>query len=50
MFIDLMGYLVPKKVYCLTVLIDSTTRLAKNYGSAFISFEDIEVLAQLVKA
>jgi len=31
-------------------LIDYTTKLAKNTGSALISFEDIEVLAQLSKA
>jgi hypothetical protein len=50
MLIDLIGYLVPKNVYCLTVLIDSTTKLAKNYGSALMSFDDMDVLAQLSKA
>ena len=47
---DLIGYLTPKIVYCLTALIDSTTKLAKNWGSALISFDDIEVLAQLRRA
>lgn len=50
MLMDLIGYLTPKIDYCLTALIDSTTKLAKNSGSALISFEDIEVLAQLRRA
>lgn len=50
MLIDLIGYFVPKIDYCLTVLIDYTTKLAKNYGSALINFDDIDVLAQLSKA
>lgn len=48
--IDLIGYVVPNIVFCSTVLIASTTKLAKNYGSALISFDDIDVLAQLIKA
>ena len=48
--IDLIGYFAPKIDYCLTALIDSTTKLAKNYGSALISFEDIDVLAQFNNA
>jgi len=48
--IDLTGYLTPKIVYCLTALIESTTKPAKNSGSALINLEDIEVLAQLSKA
>lgn len=50
MLIDLTGYFVPKRVYCLTALIDYTTKLAKNSGSALMSFDDIEVLAQFNKA
>lgn len=47
---DFMGYLRPKMVFCSTALIDSTTNLAKNYGSALINLDDIEVLAQLINA
>jgi len=50
MLIDLIGYFVPNIDYCLTVFIDSTTKLAKNSGSALINFDDIDVFAQLSKA
>lgn len=50
MFIDLIGYFAPKIDSCFIVLIESTTKLAKNYGSALISFDDIDVLAQLIRA
>jgi hypothetical protein len=47
---DLIGYVVPNIDFCSTDLIDSTTKLAKNYGSALISFDDIDVFAQFIKA
>jgi hypothetical protein len=50
MLIDFIGYLVPKIDSVLTVLIAYTTKLAKNYGSALINFDDIEVFAQLSNA
>ena len=48
--IDLTGYVIPKMDFCSTVLIASTTKFAKNSGSALMSFDDIEVLAQFNKA
>lgn len=50
MLIDFIGQFIPKIVFCSIDLIDSTTKLAKNYGSALINFDDIEVFAQLIKA
>ncbi len=47
---DFIGYVVPKIDFCSTDLIDYTNKLAKNYGSAFIRLDDIDVLAQLLKA
>ena len=50
MLIDLMLYLAPKMDYCLIALMASTTRFAKNSGSALISLLDMDILAQLIKA
>jgi hypothetical protein len=48
--IELIGYFAPKIVSCLIVLIDYTTKFAKNVGSALINFDDMEVLAQFRSA
>jgi hypothetical protein len=50
MFIEFIGYFAPNIVSCLMALIDYTTKFEKKTGSALISFEDIEVLAQLRRA
>lgn len=50
MLIEFIGYFGPNIVYCLMARMDSTTKLAKNDGSALINFEDMEVLAQFNKA
>lgn len=49
-FIDFIGYFAPKILSCFIALIESTTKLEKNSGSALMSLLDMEVFAQFLKA